>query len=137
MDKPRKLRLSLAGMLILVALIAVLIAVLRPQGTRIIEVKTGTGPAVKAGDTVVVHYVGQLRDGSTFDSSKPRGVPFDFVVGGGGVIQGWDEGLIGMQSGGVRRLIIPPEEGYGERGAPPLIPPNATLRFEIELLKIK
>ena len=137
MEKSRRLRLSLGGMLVLVALIAVGIAVMRPRGTRVVDVKAGTGPAVKPGDTLMVHYVGRLADGTTFDSSKNRGVPFEFIVGRGSVIKGWDAGIVGMRSGGVRRLVIPPKEGYGERGAPPAIPPNATLHFEVELLKIK
>jgi FKBP-type peptidyl-prolyl cis-trans isomerase len=137
MDKPRKFRLTLGGMLVLVALIALAVAALRPRSTEVIDVKVGMGPAAKAGDAVVVHYVGWLADGKTFDSSKARGVPFEFGVGRGMVIKGWDVGVVGMRAGGVRRLIIPPGEAYGEKGAPPVIPPNATLRFEVELLKIK
>jgi FKBP-type peptidyl-prolyl cis-trans isomerase len=109
----------------------------RPRGTRIIDIKTGTGPAVTTGDTVEVHYVGRLEDGKTFDSSKTRGQPFAFAVGRGRVIKGWDAGLVGMRAGGVRRLIIPPEEGYGEKGAGSVIPPNAKLIFEIELVRIQ
>jgi FKBP-type peptidyl-prolyl cis-trans isomerase len=123
-------------MLILVALIAVGFAYLRPRHTLIEDVKVGTGPAVKSGDLVTVHYVGTLPSGKEFDSSKPRGQPFMVPVGVGRVIRGWDIGLIGMQVGGVRRLVIPPEEAYGERGAPPVIPPNATLYFEVELLNV-
>ncbi len=137
MDKPRRLRLTLGGMLIIVALIAVGLAVFRHQRTKIVDVKIGTGPVVKTGDTVTVHYVGRLVDGKKIDSSKDRGVPFDFVVGKGMVIKGWDVGLLGMRSGGVRKLTIPPEEGYGETGAPPAIPPDSTLLFEVELLKVK
>lgn len=137
MDKPRKLRISLAGLIVLVAVIAIGIAAMRPKTTRIIDVKVGTGPAVKVGDTVSVHYSGHLKDGTTFDSSKPRGEPFTFKVGGGMVIKGWDIGLIGMQQGGVREIIVPPDEAYGARGVPPMIPPNSPLRFEIELLNIK
>ena len=99
--------------------------------------KVGTGPGVKAGDTVSVHYVGRLADGKTFDSSKDRGQPFELAVGQGQVIKGWEVGLIGMQVGGVRRLVIPPDEAYGKRGVPPTIPPNATLQFEVELVRIK
>ena len=123
-------------MLILVALIAVGLAVTRPRHTRVIEQKIGTGPAVKPGDTVAVHYVGRLADGTPFDSSRDRGIPFEFDVGRGSVIEGWEVGLVGMRAGGVRRLIIPPTEAYGEQGAGP-IPPNATLTFEVELLGIK
>jgi hypothetical protein len=137
MDKPRKLRLSLAGLILLVALIAVVMSVTLRRGTRVVDLKVGTGPAVKAGDTVVVHYVGRLADDTVFDDSKSRGTPFDITVGQGSVIEGWEIGLIGMRAGGTRRLIIPPEEGYGEKGAGGVIPPDATLYFEIDLLKIK
>jgi FKBP-type peptidyl-prolyl cis-trans isomerase len=135
--KPRKLRLTLGGMLILVALIAVVIVYMKPAVTRIHDVKLGTGPPVKLGDMVTVHYVGTLADGKEFDSSKGRGQPIEFGVSRGMVIRGRDVGLIGMQPGGVRRLTIPPDEGYGEKGAPPAIPPNSALYFEIELIGIK
>ncbi|MDB5351187.1 MAG: FKBP-type peptidylprolyl cis-trans isomerase [Planctomycetota bacterium] len=105
--------------------------------TQIEEVTPGTGPAAKAGDTVSVHYVGTLVDGTKFDSSRDRGKPFSFSLGRGQVIQGWDVGVAGMQVGSVRKLTIPPEEGYGARGAGGVIPPNATLLFEVELLGIK
>lgn len=137
MTNPRRLQLTLGGLLVLVALIAVGLTFLRPEETRIVDLKLGTGAPVKPGDTVVVHYVGTLKNGKTFDSSKPRGTPFDFTVGTGRVIKGWDLGLIGMRAGGVRRLIIPPEDGYGQTGAPPAIPPNATLYFDLELLNIR
>lgn len=137
MGNARWLRLPLGGMLILVALIAVAISYLRPSETRIIDVKIGTGPPVKPGDTVTVHYTGTLTSGKVFDSSKDRAQPFDFAVGRGLVIRGWDLGLVGMRVGGVRQLIIPPEQAYGDRGAPPVIPPKATLHFEVELLKLK
>ena len=137
MKKTRRLRLSLGGMLILVALIAAMIAYVRPNNNQIIDVKVGTGAPVKAGDTVTVHYVGTLTDGKVFDSSKGRGQPFDSVVGRGMAIRGWDIGLIGMRVGGVRRMSVPPEQAYGKRGVPPVIPPNATLHFEVELLKIQ
>src|SRR5437763_11577977 len=105
-------------MLVLVALSAVGFAVFRPTGTRTIDVKRGSGPAVTAGDKVVVHYVGRLINGTTFDSSKGR-PPFELDVGKGEIIKGWEVGLIGMRAGGVRQLIIPPKEAYGERGVPP------------------
>lgn len=105
--------------------------------TQIEDVQTGTGPAAKAGDQVSVHYVGTLADGTKFDSSRDRGQPFAFPLGAGYVIQGWDHGVAGMQVGGVRKLTIPPEEGYGPRGTPGgPIPPNATLHFEVELIRI-
>lgn len=137
MAGPRGLRFTLGGLLILMALIAVGFALVRPRSTTLEDVKVGTGRPVKAGDTVAVHYVGKLTDGTTFDSSRPRGEPFELVVGRGMVIKGWDVGLPGMRVGGIRRLGIPPQEAYGERGAPPVIPPNATLLFEVELMKIK
>lgn len=96
----------------------------------------GTGPAVKKGDRVRVHYTGTLMDGTKFDSSLDRGVPFEFTVGEGAVIQGWDLGIIGMKKGGKRKLTIPPHLAYDLQGSPPKIGPNATLRFEIELVEI-
>jgi len=99
------------------------------------DLKEGTGPAAKKGDTLTVHYTGKLLNGKKFDSSKDRGQPFDVSLGAGGVIPGWDAGLAGMKKGGVRRLIIPPAIAYGASGKPP-IGPNQVLDFEIELLKI-
>lgn len=100
------------------------------------DVKIGTGETVKEGDTVAVHYVGTLQSGEEFDNSKKRGAPFEFKVGAGMVIKGWDEGLLGMQVGGQRMLIIPPEMAYGDQGIGP-IPGGATLVFAIELVEIK
>ena len=98
--------------------------------------KEGTGEGAKAGDKATVHYVGALMGGQKFDSSIDRGQPFSFQLGAGSVIRGWDEGIIGMKVGEKRRLVIPPELGYGEAGAGNVIPPNATLIFEVEMLKI-
>lgn len=100
------------------------------------DLVVGQGDEAQAGDTVSVHYTGWLEDGTQFDSSVDRGTPFEFNLGAGAVIQGWDEGVAGMRQGGKRRLVIPPELAYGEPGRGP-IPPNATLIFEIELLEIK
>lgn len=96
----------------------------------------GTGPEAKQGDHVVVHYTGTLMDGTKFDSSLDRGTPFDFTIGQHQVIAGWELGVVGMKKGGKRRLVIPPHLGYDVQGSPPKIPPNATLKFEIELLEI-
>jgi FKBP-type peptidyl-prolyl cis-trans isomerase len=136
MAKPSKLRLTLGGMILLVALAALGINAFRPSHTRVVDVKVGTGPAVKAGDMVTVHYVGKLGDGTVFDTSKTGGQPFDVQVGKGMVIKGWDVGLVGMQVGGVRQLVVPPDEAYGPNGMGKVIPPNSTLYFEVELLKI-
>lgn len=101
------------------------------------DLKPGAGMEVGPGQTAVVHYVGTLEDGTQFDSSRDRGKPFLFRVGAGQVIRGWDEGVVGMREGQVRRLRIPPDLAYGVHGAPPKIPPNATLWFEVELLEVR
>ena len=101
------------------------------------DVKVGTGTEAKAGNTVSVHYVGTLLDGTKFDSSRDRGEAFTFNLGAGEVIQGWDLGVAGMKVGGVRKLTIPGSLAYGEYGAPPAIGPNETLVFEVELLEVK
>ncbi|HOX90091.1 MAG TPA: FKBP-type peptidyl-prolyl cis-trans isomerase [Burkholderiaceae bacterium] len=105
-----------------------------PSGLVIEELAPGEGEAARAGHDVLVHYTGWLTDGRKFDSSKDRGEPFGFALGAGQVIAGWDEGVAGMQKGGKRKLTIPPQLGYGAFGAGGVIPPNATLVFEVELL---
>ena len=101
------------------------------------DLKVGDGPEAKSGDNVTVHYRGTLTDGTKFDASYDRGQPFPFRLGGGQVIKGWDQGVAGMKVGGKRKLTIPPDLGYGARGAGGgVIPPNATLVFEVELLKV-
>jgi peptidylprolyl isomerase len=105
-------------------------------GLIIEDTVLGTGAEAKAGRTVVVHYTGWLTDGRKFDSSKDRNDPFSFGLGRRQVIAGWDEGVQGMKVGGTRKLTIPPELGYGRRGAGGVIPPDATLVFEVELLEI-
>jgi FKBP-type peptidyl-prolyl cis-trans isomerase FkpA len=107
------------------------------MGLQLDDVKVGTGAEATAGKSVTVHYVGTLTDGSKFDSSRDRAQGFTFRLGAGQVIQGWDKGVAGMKVGGVRKLTIPPDMGYGSRGFPPVIPPNSTLLFEVELLDVK
>ncbi len=104
---------------------------------EIVNIKDGTGAEAASGHTVSVHYVGTLTDGSKFDSSRDRGQPFSFRLGAGQVIRGWDQGVAGMKVGEVRKLTIPHELAYGDRGYPPVIPPRATLVFEVELLGVK
>ena len=111
------------------------------DGLKYTDGKIGDGAAAAAGDKVSVHYTGWLwqdgAKGAKFDSSRDRGRPFDFTLGAHQVIAGWDQGVAGMKVGGERTLIIPPELGYGARGAGGVIPPNATLLFDVELLKVQ
>ena len=105
------------------------------EGLTYVEIECGDGDVAETGDTVAVHYTGTLEDGTEFDSSKD-GDPFSFTIGAGGVIEGWEQGVPGMRVGGVRELTIAPELAYGESGAGGVIPPGATLTFEIELIEI-
>jgi FKBP-type peptidyl-prolyl cis-trans isomerase FkpA len=115
--------------------------IMTSSGLQYEDITVGSGAEAKAGDYVSVHYTGWLQNadgsaGNKFDSSKDRNEPFEFPLGGGRVIQGWDQGVQGMKVGGVRKLIIPAALGYGARGAGGVIPPNATLIFEVELLGV-
>lgn len=100
------------------------------------DLRDGSGAEARAGTTVTVHYVGTLTNGTKFDSSRDRGKGFTFKLGAGQVIKGWDQGVAGMKVGAIRKLTIPPHLAYGDRGFPPVIPPNSTLVFEVELLGV-
>ena len=106
-------------------------------GLQYQDILVGTGDEATKGATAVVHYTGWLLDGTKFDSSLDRGTPFEFMIGGGQVIKGWDEGVASMKVGGKRELIIPPGLAYGEGGAGGVIPPGATLKFEVELVELR
>ncbi|MBI6545551.1 MAG: FKBP-type peptidyl-prolyl cis-trans isomerase [Cyanobacteria bacterium NC_groundwater_1444_Ag_S-0.65um_54_12] len=106
------------------------------NGLKYEDLRVGTGPGPKQNQVVKVHYTGWLMNGKKFDSSRDRGQPFEFVIGTGQVIKGWDEGVMTMRVGGRRKLIIPPALGYGARGVDNVIPPNSTLVFDVELLAI-
>jgi peptidylprolyl isomerase len=109
-------------------------AITTSSGLQYVEIVEGTGATPQKGQTVSVHYTGTLENGTKFDSSRDRGQPFQFPLGAGRVIKGWDEGIASMKIGGQRKLIIPPDLGYGSQGAGGVIPPNATLLFDVELL---
>ena len=108
-----------------------------PSGLQYVDEQVGTGASPQKGKRVTVHYTGTLADGKKFDSSRDRGQPFVFVIGVGQVIKGWDEGVMSMKVGGRRKLIIPSNLGYGARGAGGVIPPNAELHFDVELLGVE
>ena len=108
-----------------------------PSGLWYTDVAVGQGAEAAPGRTVRVHYTGWLTDGTKFDSSRDRGEPFAFTLGAGQVISGWDEGVKGMKVGGRRKLVLPPQLAYGEGGAPPAIPPGATLVFDVEVLEVQ
>jgi len=107
-----------------------------PSGLQYADTGVGNGATPNEGQIVVVHFVGWLDDGTKFDSTRDRGKPFGFPLGSGQVIKGWDEGVRGMHVGGKRRLIVPPALGYGEKGVPPIVPPNAGLVFDVELVRV-
>ena len=106
------------------------------ESLKIEDIQEGNGAAATTGQKVTVHYVGTLTNGNKFDSSRDRGKGFSFKLGAGEVIKGWDQGVVGMKVGGLRRLTIPPELAYGDRGFPGAIPPRSTLVFEVELLSV-
>jgi FKBP-type peptidyl-prolyl cis-trans isomerase len=108
-----------------------------PGGLKYQDLTVGTGAEATPGRRITVHYTGWLTDGTKFDSSVDRGQPYTLTLGAGEVIQGWDQGIVGMKVGGKRRLEIPPQLAYGERGFPPVIPPNSTLIFEVELVDVR
>jgi FKBP-type peptidyl-prolyl cis-trans isomerase len=137
-------RSTLVAMLVLTSFLGVggsmaenIQGVTMPSGLKYIDQVVGTGDVAVAGKTVSVHYTGWLENGKQFDSSVDRGQPFSFPLGAGRVIKGWDEGVQGMKVGGKRKLTIPSDLGYGSRGAGGVIPPNATLVFDVELLGVR
>jgi len=111
--------------------------VVTPSGLKYVDLKIGEGEEAAVGKIVQVHYVGWLRDGTRFDSSRDRDRPFTFRLGAGDAIKGWDEGLVGMRVGGRRKLVIPPELGFGKQGVGSVVPPNAVLFYEFELLEVR
>ncbi len=140
-DVQRNPWLSVFGVLVLAALTLSSCAPddgvrTNPSGLKYEDLETGEGAQAAVGDTVQVHYIGWLEDGTKFDSSHDRNQTFGFTIGRGQVIKGWEEGIVGMKEGGIRQLIIPPELAYGSAGAGNVIPPDATLTFEVQLLKI-
>jgi FKBP-type peptidyl-prolyl cis-trans isomerase len=108
-----------------------------PAKLEVVDESVGTGREAKSGDTVRVHYTGTLMNGKKFDSSRDRGDPFEFKLGEGKVIKGWDQGVVGMKVGGKRKLTIPSDLGYGDKGSPPSIPGKAGLKFDVELIEVK
>ena len=138
MDILRITGVNMARLAVIFAVLVLAMSASRAEYLEVEDITVGVGQAAQSGDTIFVHYTGWLASGKKFDSSRDRGTPFSFRLGSGQVIQGWDRGLIGMQVGGVRRLTIPPEQGYGNREVGGgLIPPNSTLIFEVELLSIE
>ena len=138
MDILRITGVNMARLAVIFAVLVLAMSASRAEYLEVEDITVGVGQAAQSGDTIFVHYTGWLATGKKFDSSRDRGTPFSFRLGSGQVIQGWDRGLIGIQVGGVRRLTIPPDQGYGNRDVGGgLIPPNSTLIFEVELLSIE
>jgi FKBP-type peptidyl-prolyl cis-trans isomerase len=146
-EAKRRKYLRLAAIVVAVVVVVAAIAAIAyfsfhkdtfPEVTELVikDLKVGTGAEAQAGDLVTVNYTGWLRDGTKFDSSV-GGEPFQFTLGAGRVIKGWDQGVAGMKVGGTRILYIPPDLAYGEEGSPPKIPPNATLKFKVKLLAVE
>lgn len=147
-NKSRRLRVIAIAVVVVLALSAVGYVLSRrgehsgteittASGLKYIDLVEGTGPTPQIGQMISVHYLGTLENGTKFDSSYDRGTPYEFRLGTGAVIKGWDEGLMSMKVGGKRKLIVPPSLGYGPRGSPPKIPGNSTLIFDVELLSLK
>ena len=136
-SKKKPLALALGALVLVVGIAFVVNQMSSNKGLKIEEMKAGDGASAVAGKKVTVHYTGWLTNGTKFDSSLDRGEPFQFNLGAGQVIKGWDQGVEGMKIGGKRKLTIPSELGYGEQGAGAVIPPGATLIFEVELLGVE
>ncbi|EKT86558.1 FKBP-type peptidyl-prolyl cis-trans isomerase [Leptospira santarosai] len=128
--------MKLAHLTFIIVIFCTIIAPTFAEDLVVKDIRIGTGKEAFSGSNVTVHYVGTLVSGKKFDSSRDRRTPFTFNLGAGEVIKGWDRGVRGMKEGGIRKLTIPPELGYGSRGAGAAIPPNSTLIFEVELLKV-
>ncbi|WP_032914514.1 FKBP-type peptidyl-prolyl cis-trans isomerase [Leptospira santarosai] len=128
--------MKLARLTFIIVIFCTIIAPTFAEDLVVKDIRIGTGKEAFSGSNVTVHYVGTLVSGKKFDSSRDRRAPFTFNLGAGEVIKGWDRGVRGMKEGGIRKLTIPPELGYGSRGAGAAIPPNSTLIFEVELLKV-
>ncbi|AVV51363.1 MULTISPECIES: FKBP-type peptidyl-prolyl cis-trans isomerase [Leptospira] len=128
--------MKLARLTFIIVIFCTIIAPTFAEDLVVKDIRIGTGKEAFSGSNVTVHYVGTLVSGKKFDSSRDRRTPFTFNLGAGEVIKGWDRGVRGMKEGGIRKLTIPPELGYGSRGAGAAIPPNSTLIFEVELLKV-
>ncbi|MDI7196419.1 FKBP-type peptidyl-prolyl cis-trans isomerase [Leptospira santarosai] len=128
--------MKLARLTFIIVIFCTIIAPTFAEDLVVKDIRIGTGKEAFSGSNVTVHYIGTLVSGKKFDSSRDRRTPFTFNLGAGEVIKGWDRGVRGMKEGGIRKLTIPPELGYGSRGAGAAIPPNSTLIFEVELLKV-